>query len=320
MPAFKRILRFSLAAAAALTVVLVAVSSCCADNGSRIAFVRRCGDESWIYTADADGRNVLRAAAGYDPEISPDGSRIAYTHEDANGLRRIAIFKQTSRKSSFVTEATGNESYGPRWSHDGTRLLFNGCTPKGRWQPVIYDMATGRRCAAKPPASWQIGYSLFWSSNDETFYAQDLKGLCGFNATTGRPIKEYSFGSLFSRHKAVITCFSRFCAPKSGRAWLVCCEDGKTLCRQCAAYAGSGRKGILCLYRPAAGTLVRIPLKNLCVMDACWLNADKAIFSAHRTDTRPNQQTTGSDLYTIDLRTKRVSLLLSNGCCVSASR
>ena len=86
-----------------------------------------------MFIARSDGSNITSIGQGYDPEWSPDGSRIAYrrgceiwvSSEDGSSARRIAEITfglSTCRPSSF----TG--SLGPTpglvWSPDGTKLAI----------------------------------------------------------------------------------------------------------------------------------------------------------------------------------------------------
>lgn len=62
---------------------------------------------------------------GYDPAMSPDGTKVAYTQTDEQGDRRIAIFDVTTGKSNLVKGIPGKNEFMPVWSADGTKILFN---------------------------------------------------------------------------------------------------------------------------------------------------------------------------------------------------
>jgi dipeptidyl aminopeptidase/acylaminoacyl peptidase len=63
-----------------------------------------------------------------DPQISPDGSRVAFVHTKIDHqndcyLKHIWVWDGESGRASQFTHGQGNDSY-PRWSPDGRQLLF----------------------------------------------------------------------------------------------------------------------------------------------------------------------------------------------------
>jgi TolB protein len=151
-------------------------------HDSRIAFER---DGVWI--ADGGGRGAERLCDGYDPEISPDGRRVAFTRYAANGDRAIAIADVATRRVTVLRAVPGTNNYGPRWSPDGTRLLFHHFAD-GTWYPAIVD-AGDSRCrvlvpdGVEPPAG---GWSApFWAPNGRILYCTDLAALWELD-TAGR--------------------------------------------------------------------------------------------------------------------------------------
>jgi acylaminoacyl-peptidase len=63
-----------------------------------------------------------------DPQVSPDGSRVAFVHtkiDYANDgyVKHIWIWDRESGRASQFTYGQGNDSY-PRWSPDGRQILF----------------------------------------------------------------------------------------------------------------------------------------------------------------------------------------------------
>lgn len=83
-----------------------------------------------------------------DPQIAPQGDRIAYL------LNTKDVMQDANRSSIWITDADGKHPYPllepgetashPRWSPDGTRLLFLSAR-SGRNQLYVHDWATGKQ-------------------------------------------------------------------------------------------------------------------------------------------------------------------------------
>src|SRR5438094_144226 len=91
-----------------------------------------------IFVADMDGTHAKKIAAGALPEISPDGTRIAFnTEADAKTHpgpeRRIAIADVGTGKVTILKEIPSDNCFGPVWSPDGSKLAFSIMADKA-WQ------------------------------------------------------------------------------------------------------------------------------------------------------------------------------------------
>lgn len=107
-------------------------------EGRHLAFVsdrdnpeRRLHILTEIYVMNADGsaeRRLTHAIAGgngnSDPAWSPDGTRIAYTGDDADGAADIWAIAPDGTGATNLTYSPGVEDYSPAWSPDGTRIAF----------------------------------------------------------------------------------------------------------------------------------------------------------------------------------------------------
>src|SRR6266496_663095 len=91
-----------------------------------------------IFVADLDGTHAKKVAAGALPDISPDGTRIAFNTEgDAKNRpgpeRHIAIADVATGKVTVLPNIPSDNCFGPVWSPDGKQLAFSIMADKA-WQ------------------------------------------------------------------------------------------------------------------------------------------------------------------------------------------
>ena len=92
-------------------------------DGSRIAF----GSNGDILVVNADGTNLVRLAGprwgASYPDWSPDGTRIAYLARNAT-RHEFTVSVMNADGSNDRILVEGSVASAPVWSHDGSRLLF----------------------------------------------------------------------------------------------------------------------------------------------------------------------------------------------------
>jgi len=95
-------------------------------DGTRIAFSSNRNNNRCIYVMNADGKKPKRLTGPGDndsPAWSPNGSRIAYISTRAGRKKQIYIMKPDG-KNKVKISIDENEDYGPRWSLDGSKIVF----------------------------------------------------------------------------------------------------------------------------------------------------------------------------------------------------
>jgi hypothetical protein len=90
-------------------------------NGSgKIVFQTRSGGD--IYVINADGTGLQRVTTGLDPQLSPDGTQIAFTRWDP----RYELFTINIDGSNEQAWTHGwRQMKSPTWSADGSKLIFS---------------------------------------------------------------------------------------------------------------------------------------------------------------------------------------------------
>lgn len=102
---------------------------------------------------------------GSDPQLSPDGSKIAYTDAGApDHQRRIGVFDLEAGKVTILDTGCHN-CYGPVWSPDGDYLVYNAFTGK-EWSVKYIDKENRRPVLLAAPADSLLSFSSpTWSAD-----------------------------------------------------------------------------------------------------------------------------------------------------------
>ena len=160
-----------------------------AEGGTSIVF--GFGYRGALYVVGATGSNLRRISKAsknneefdldYSTDVSPDGTRIAYTtlrHSTGSAFSRVHSFEivTSTLDGSDVRRLTENESLetNPVWSPDGTRIAFLSDRGNSVGRFRLYTMATdGSDVRSVAPSVRASGDRPVWSPNGEllAFYA-----------------------------------------------------------------------------------------------------------------------------------------------------
>jgi WD40 repeat protein len=83
---------------------------------------------------------LTRGARARSPDVSPDGTRVAFT-VDASSRERLAIMLLDSGKTEIVWQGSRwDQAFDPAWSPDGKTLAFSAWTQGGDTDIYLYDL------------------------------------------------------------------------------------------------------------------------------------------------------------------------------------
>lgn len=142
---------------------------------ARIAFER----DNGVWVADSAGQHARRVARGNLPELSPDGTRVAYTTDEPSRrtpVRHIAVLDlETGRRVEFRGLA-GDNAFGPHWSPDGTQIAFS--TYVKGWNVALADSGGhGVRLLLPPRGFADAWWEPRWASDGAHLYVHTLDTL-----------------------------------------------------------------------------------------------------------------------------------------------
>jgi serine/threonine protein kinase/Tol biopolymer transport system component len=138
-------------------------------DGRRLGFSRRTFDVN-LWNVE-DGRVAINPASSthsdYDVNLSPDGTRIAFTTDRQGGASEIWIADRNGNNPTPVTQGTLSAG-SPRWSPDSRLLVFDRLSEDGRAHVYVVDP---RDRQPRRLTSWSYGDWLpTWSHDARWVY------------------------------------------------------------------------------------------------------------------------------------------------------
>src|SRR5438105_2733104 len=174
-----------------------------APRGGFVAFEAYAGGTFHIWAMDPDGRNPRQLTSGHqddrEPRVSPDGSKIAYSSDNAvfGSNYTVRVLDLATRTSTTVASDATLDDFGPTWSRDGkTIAVVNGTGATGTSIQAV-PAAGGARAAlvtapsgqrlnspAYSPGGGKIAYVQFGTNNNVNQSQLWVKDLAPGGATT----------------------------------------------------------------------------------------------------------------------------------------
>lgn len=251
-----------------LAVVLLFTTAGASAAATReIAFAR--GAE--ILVAELDGSHPRQIAKGAFPNISPDGTRIAFNTE--GDKRRIAVVKvATKTVKIFHAEIPSDNCFGALWSPDGSQILFN-IWSDSKWHLAsIRADGTRFRYVRKSTGTSDSLWSVCWAPDGKSIYGQDLERIYRFSLE-GKEEARWEIAKLFP--KGGLNSGSSLAVSPDGKRLLVEVDMDE---QEPAIKGWEGPPPALWLWEVASGQTTRLTREELLAMEACWVDDARILY------------------------------------------
>lgn len=235
----------------------------------KIAFER--GDNVWI--ANLDGTAVKKIADGSLPNISPDGTRLAFnTNEDSKTRpgpeRHIAVADLASGKVTIFKDIPSDNCFGPIWSPDGSKLAFSIMAEKEWRLGLVNADGSGFDFVRNAELKSDAFGAPTWARDGKSIFCHDLDNLYHIDLD-GNVLKKWELSKVLTE------------AGMNSNNRLTVSPDGKTLLMDVDLGAEQERKHwdgpqpAIYQFDLATEKTTRVTGKNDFVWDPWWLTNDE---------------------------------------------
>ncbi len=135
-----------------------------------------------IFVADIDATHPKKIAAGALPEISPDGTRVAFNTDEDSKTRpgpegHIAIADLGTGEVTIFKEIPSDNCFGPVWSPDGSKLAFSIMADKARQLGLVNADGSGFRFVKNSGLRPEAFGAPEWARDGKSIFCHDLDNL-----------------------------------------------------------------------------------------------------------------------------------------------
>src|SRR4030095_5906426 len=155
-----------------------------------------------VFVADIDGTHQKKIATGALPEISPDGTRVAFnTSEDSKTRpgpeRHIAVADVATGKVTVLKDIPSDNCFGPVWSPDGSKLAFSIMAEK-EWQLGLVNVdGSGFRFVKNAALRNDALGAAEWARDGKSIFCHDLDNIYQIDLD-GNVLKKWALSKLLN--------------------------------------------------------------------------------------------------------------------------
>jgi TolB protein len=273
----------------------------------KIAYERRDN----IFIADIDGTHQKKIADGALPEISPDGTRVAFnTEADAKTRpgpeRHVAVADLADGKVTVLKGIPSDNCFGPVWSPDGSKLAFSIMAEKEWLLGLVNADGSSFRFVKNAGLKSDAFGEPVWARDGKSIFCHDLDNLYQIDLD-GNVLKKWELSKILTD------------ASMNGGDRLSVSPDGKTLLMDVDTGAEHERKNwdgpqpAIEKFDLASEKAVRVTGKNDFVWDPFWLSNDEFLCILQK------EKENEPSIYRMSLDRKNTKVLVKHARTPSAS-
>lgn len=227
-----------------------------------------------VSVSQLDGTGAKKIAGGQSPDLSPDGTKLAFnTVQDVGqpAHRKIAVADLTSGGVKTFDDIPSDNCLGPEWSPDGSKILFYLYVKQDMRIGIVNADGTGFRFLEKEGVKPHSYWSICWARDGQSIFGQDMESLYQLDSG-GAILKKWVISKLVPK------------GGMSGDIRLGVSPDGTTLLMDVEMDEVVKRKHwdgplpSVWTLNLATGKAVRLTPKSLLAWDSHWLGADSILF------------------------------------------
>lgn len=241
-------------------------------QASTLAFTR----DGYVCVSDLEGKHVGKSQRGSWPEISPDGTHIAFNTETEKMTDRqisvvnLAAFKTTP--PTLLKDVPSTNCHSPAWSPDSSKLLFY-LFVDGDWQLGQID-ADGKnfRYVRKADSNHNSYWGARWAADGRSIYCHDLDAIYQLNLD-GKVLQKWVLSDLVPR--GGFNSGSSLAPSPDGKSLLLDVDMDEDV----TIKDWEGPPPAIWKLDLASGKATRVSPPGLFAWQPCWLSADEFLFT-----------------------------------------
>jgi TolB protein len=260
----------------AIAVFCVALSGLCHGAQRKMAYEH--GKN--VFVADIDGTHQKKIAGGASPEISPDGTRVAFnTSADSKTRpgpeRHIAVADVATGKVKVLQDIPSDNCFGPVWSPDGSKLAFS-IMADGEWHLGLVNAdGSGFRFIKNAALKADAFGAPEWGRDGKSIFCHDLDNIYQTDLD-GNVLKKWALSKVLTN--ASMNGGDRLSISPDGKALLMDVDCGSEHERK----NWDGPQPAIEKLDIASEKAVRITGKDDFVWDPFWLSKDEFLCIAQK--------------------------------------
>ena len=264
-----------------------------------------------IFVADVDGTHPKKIAEGDWPEISSDGTRIAFNTEgDAKNRpgpeRHIAIADAATGKMAVVPNIPSDNCFGPVWSPDGKQLAFSIMADSAWHLGLVNADGSGFKFVKNAELKPDAFGAPEWARDGQMIFCHDLDNIYQIDLD-GKILKKWELAKILT--DASMNSGNRLSISPDGKSLLMDVDCGSEHERE----DWDGPQPAVERLDLNAEKAVRVTGKDDYVWEPFWLNANEFLCIMQKENERQ------ASIYRMTLDGKNPKLIVKNARTPTAS-